>query len=78
VDAISATRRAGFGSLPPVVCPGSPAHAGGRHAPDGYPDSLALCIIDSIYSTGARYSSVVNVVGRYRDYRTGQGRQSRH
>jgi hypothetical protein len=31
--------------------------------PDGYPDSLALCIIDSIYSTGARYSSVVNVVG---------------
>ena len=39
--------------------------------PDGYPDSLALCIIDSIYSTGARYSSVVNVVGRYRDYRKG-------
>src|SRR5215475_13009414 len=30
--------------------------------PDGYPDSLALCIIDSIYSTGAHYSSVVNVV----------------
>ena len=41
--------------------------------PDGYPDSLALCIIDSIYSTGARYSSVVNVVGRYREYRTSQG-----
>lgn len=41
--------------------------------PDGYPDSLALCIIDSIYSTGARYSSVVNVVGRYREYRTNQG-----
>jgi hypothetical protein len=34
---------------------------------------LALCIIDSIYSTGARYSSVVNVVGRYREYRTAQG-----
>ncbi|EHB48813.1 heme peroxidase superfamily protein [Mycolicibacterium rhodesiae JS60] len=41
--------------------------------PDGYPDSLALCIIDSIYSTGARYSSVVNVVRRYRDHRTQQG-----
>jgi hypothetical protein len=40
--------------------------------PDGYPDSLALCIIDSIHSTGARYSSVVNVVGRYREYRTNQ------
>jgi hypothetical protein len=34
---------------------------------------LALCIIDSIYSTGARYSSVVHVVGRYREYRTAQG-----
>jgi hypothetical protein len=41
--------------------------------PDGYPDSLALCIVDSIYSTGARYSSVVNVVVRYREYRTNQG-----
>jgi hypothetical protein len=34
---------------------------------------LALCIIDSIYSTGARYSSVVNVVRRYRDHRTQRG-----
>lgn len=33
--------------------------------PDGYPDSLALCIIDSIYSTGSHYSSVVKVVERY-------------
>ncbi|OBG69767.1 heme peroxidase [Mycobacterium sp. E3339] len=41
--------------------------------PDGYPDSLALCIIDSIYSTGARYSSVVNIVSRYREYRNQQG-----
>lgn len=38
--------------------------------PGGYPNSLALCIIDSIYSTGARYSSVVNIVGRYRRHRT--------
>lgn len=41
-------------------------------SPDGYPNSLALCIIDAIYSTGARYSSVENVVSRYREYRTGQ------
>lgn len=33
--------------------------------PDGYPDSLALCIIDAIYSTGSHYSSVVNVINRY-------------
>lgn len=35
-------------------------------APEGYPKSLALCIIDSIYSTGSHYSSVVNVINRYR------------
>lgn len=34
--------------------------------PDGYPDSLALCIIDSLYSTGSHYTSVVNVVTRYK------------
>src|SRR5690606_20452181 len=34
--------------------------------PRGYPGSLALCIIDSIYSTGSHYMSVVNVVNRYR------------
>lgn len=34
--------------------------------PAGYPDSLALCIIDSIFSTGSHYSSVTNVVNRYR------------
>lgn len=39
--------------------------------PDGYPDSLALCIIDSIYSTGSHYSSVVNVIKRYEDARGG-------
>ncbi|WP_100500729.1 heme peroxidase [Geodermatophilus chilensis] len=35
----------------------------------GYPGSLALCVIDSIQSTGPRYTSVVNVVGRYRAHR---------
>lgn len=39
----------------------------------GYPDSLALCIIDAIYSTGARYATVENVVRRYRHYRAEQG-----
>lgn len=40
--------------------------------PDGYPHSLALCIIDSLYSTNSHYSSVVNVINRYRErYGTG-------
>lgn len=34
-------------------------------APTGYPDSLALCVIDSIWSIGIRYANVVAVVGRY-------------
>lgn len=34
--------------------------------PGGYPDSLALCIIDAIYSTGSHYNSVVNVINKYR------------
>lgn len=43
------------------------------YQPDGYRDSLALCIIDAIYSTGAHYSSVVNIVNRYRVHRSSQG-----
>lgn len=35
--------------------------------PKGYPDSLALCVIDAIYSTGSHYTSVVNVINRYRE-----------
>jgi len=34
--------------------------------PEGYPDSLALCIIDSLYSTGSHYSSVINVINKYK------------
>ncbi|CQD08022.1 heme peroxidase superfamily protein [Mycolicibacterium conceptionense] len=45
---------------------GNPEH---WFRPDGYPDGLALCIIDSIQSTGSHYSSVLNVVRRYRRYR---------
>ena len=35
--------------------------------PDGYPESLALCTIDSLYSTGSHYTSVVNVIKRYKE-----------
>ncbi|ORI24681.1 heme peroxidase [Rhodococcus erythropolis] len=41
--------------------------------PDGYPHSLALCIIDSIASTGAHYNSVKNVLRHYIEYRQAQG-----
>ena len=41
--------------------------------PDGYPDSLALCAIDSVYSLQSRYTATVNVLDRYRAYRRGQG-----
>jgi len=34
-------------------------------APAGYPDSLAWCIIDSVWSMGVRYSAVENVLRRY-------------
>ncbi|BBX50353.1 heme peroxidase [Mycolicibacterium poriferae] len=44
----------------------------GSKAPRGYPDSLALCIIDSIQSTGVRYSSVRKVVDSYGQYRRTQ------
>ncbi len=40
---------------------------------DGYPDSLALGIIDSIFSTGSHYTSVVNVITAYRAMRRAQG-----
>jgi len=41
--------------------------------PEGYPDSLALCTIDAIQSLGVRYSSVVHVVTRYKEYRATAG-----
>lgn len=45
----------------------------GAEAPKGYRDSLGLCVIDSVQSTGVTYSSVVNVVDAYRAYRRAQG-----
>ena len=41
--------------------------------PDGYPDSLALCAIDSIYSLQSHYTATVHVLDRYRAYRREQG-----
>jgi hypothetical protein len=40
---------------------------------NGYPDSLALGILDSIFSTGSSYQSVVNVVNAYRALRRAEG-----
>jgi hypothetical protein len=40
---------------------------------DGYPNSLALCVIDSIFSTSSHYTSVINVVAEYCKYRRNQG-----
>jgi hypothetical protein len=45
---------------------------------DGYSNSLALAIIDSIYSTGSHYQSVINVVNKYRAYREAQGADAYH
>ncbi|WP_328354127.1 hypothetical protein OG976_22950 [Mycobacterium sp. NBC_00419] len=41
-------------------------------APAGYRDSLALCVVDSVQSTGVTYSSVESVITRYRAYRREQ------
>lgn len=42
-------------------------------SPTAYPNSLALCMIDALYSTGARHLTVERIVERYRSYRAGQG-----
>ena len=41
--------------------------------PDGYPNSLALCVIDAIFSINFRFQGVVNVLNRYRRFRAEQG-----
>lgn len=35
----------------------------------GYPDSLALCVVDAVQSLGVTYTSVGNVIDSYRAYR---------
>ncbi len=42
-------------------------------APEGYPDSLAMCAIDAVQSTGTPHASVKKVIARYRAYRLAQG-----
>lgn len=45
--------------------------------PDGYPNSLALCVIDSIWSIGIRYSTVIRVLHNYLDQRGFRGKDAR-
>ena len=42
-------------------------------APDGYCESLALCIIDSIFATGQHYHFVVKLIGDFREHRRVEG-----
>lgn len=44
----------------------------GSEAPKGYSNGLALCIVDSVQSTGVRYAAVEKVIGRYVYYREEQ------
>ncbi|QGN48445.1 hypothetical protein GKC29_17430 [Micromonospora sp. WMMC415] len=44
-----------------------------RPAPPGYPEGLALCVIDAIWSMGVRYAAVENVVDCYRRSRRAEG-----
>lgn len=46
--------------------------------PRTFPDSLALCIIDAIYSTGASYVTVQNIIDRYSAYRSDQVGDATH
>lgn len=42
--------------------------------PTGYPNSLALCVLDAVWSLGANYDlHVTPILKRYRDYRRGEG-----
>jgi hypothetical protein len=45
--------------------------------PDGYPSSLALCILDSIWSIGINYDRhVIPVLNKYRELATAAGRDA--
>jgi hypothetical protein len=46
--------------------------------PPGYPGSLALCVLDAIWSMGVRYTAVEHVISRYREHRRGQGADPEH
>jgi hypothetical protein len=47
-------------------------------ASKGYRDGLALCVIDSVQSADVTYSSVANVVARYRAYSRSEGGDPNH
>jgi hypothetical protein len=38
-----------------------------------YPQSFAECVIDAIWSERVRYTTVIEIIDRYRDFRRGQG-----
>jgi len=45
--------------------------------PDGYPNSLALCVLDAIWSVGVNYDEhVIPVLDRYRQHRADSGRDA--
>ncbi|MEI4270876.1 hypothetical protein TEK04_03985 [Klenkia sp. LSe6-5] len=46
--------------------------------PVGYPDSLALCVVDAVWSMGVRYGGVQRVVQRYLTARSAVGADGRH
>jgi hypothetical protein len=49
----------------------------GWKTPDGYPTSLGLCILDSIWSIGVNYDHhVIPVLNRYRDLAADEGRDA--
>lgn len=54
-----------------------PAVAADIVDPPGHRSSLALCVIESIQSTGVRFTSVVQVLNRYRAARTARGADAR-
>jgi hypothetical protein len=41
--------------------------------PSDYPNSLALCALDAMWSMGVRYTAVEHVISRYREHRRSQG-----
>lgn len=43
----------------------------------GYPDSLGLCVVDAVQSTGVTHTSVGNVLDNYRAYRRNQEKSGR-
>ncbi|MDR1151441.1 MAG: hypothetical protein LBK72_02995 [Bifidobacteriaceae bacterium] len=43
-----------------------------------YPDSMAECLIDAVWSERVRYSVIEGIINRYRAYRAGSGADADH